>query len=1068
MHVVFVSNCEHAALARTRTLLDRYGQRIGDRAWFTLITRDALDEVHKALRRQASRHTSVACYRSDAVLGLRLEWIVGNHASYDAYGRFAVATERHAKEFPMPLRHAALIARLAGYVHDFGKASQRFQEKLAMSLARPDPQSQSDIVRHEWLSAWLMRFLSAQGPALAIDAPTLTLAWREMRHREGAAAGPLDKDQAPVADGLTSATDALLWAVCTHHGAMGGSLTRERGIDGSAHVHLERGACPLSNITLAREGAFAIPTALQDTQRWAALFHAINKTAARLEGLTRAAPYWEGVMLMARAALIFADHKVSSETFDGTPEDDILFANTKKATEAPIPERSIRAKRGRKAAAQVLSRKLDQPLSWHLQQVGDRAGDNIRMFAGDDLPCVDRNLVRAILEQRAAPSSRFTWQDHAVDHVRTQPGGRLVFNVASTGAGKTLANLKLAFAMRPDSARLAVAFNLRSLTAQTFAAFQKDVSRIGMPDVFARDFACLLGERGTITMDFSREDEDDVAAEDAIDLEGAKDLNPPEWLSAIAKGRADDDKAAERLAQLIASPALVSTMDWIVAAGEPGQQDRHAKAFIRVTSSDLILDEVDSYDIKAAVAVMRIVQTAASFGRNVIVSSATLNPALAKGICLAFAQGRRVQEALFGAQPWHLTLVSDKLAPVSRRAPTVDEADDFYRSTLRALAERLTTEPVTKRYAIAPVDTKESFALAIATWAARLHDTHAATPAGLSCRLSIGLVRVANVRQCMEIAESLRADPDRRFVVTTYHAQDVLQRRAWKEKHLDGILSRGPNQPWVESLCGAYPEIREARNDVRLVVVATPVEEVGRDHDFDWAIIEPSSMHSIVQTAGRVNRHRRRPLGDKQINIALLSRNWRDLENAGKVDKIFVRPGLETDNPDGKTTHPHHNLYDLMCTTEGAPPDGILDAGLVFGENARKTRFAQYDENAVKEQVRKAIPIIGREPGFETHFMLKAFFEPKYGYPLRDNNPPRFTISIIHERQQFAMANQKGGVDTQHAGVVIVDDIPTSEIWLTPHWDAIAKPGTPLLASIRLNDGIMPSAIRLTWHGIRT
>lgn len=40
------------------------------------------------------------------------------------------------------------------------------------------------------------------------------------------------------------------------------------------------------------------------------------------------------------------------------------------------------------------------------------------------------------------------------------------------------------------------------------------------------------------------------------------------------------------------------------------------------------------------------------------------------------------------------------------------------------------------------------------------------------------------------------------------------------------------------------------------IVVATPLEEAGRDHDFDWAVIDPSSAQSIVQTSGRVNRHR--------------------------------------------------------------------------------------------------------------------------------------------------------------------------------------------------------------------
>lgn len=35
-------------------------------------------------------------------------------------------------------------------------------------------------------------------------------------------------------------------------------------------------------------------------------------------------------------------------------------------------------------------------------------------------------------------------------------------------------------------------------------------------------------------------------------------------------------------------------------------------------------------------------------------------------------------------------------------------------------------------------------------------------------------------------------------------------------------------------------------------MLATAVAEVGRDHDYDWAIVEPSSMRSIIQLAGRV------------------------------------------------------------------------------------------------------------------------------------------------------------------------------------------------------------------------
>lgn len=1067
MHVVFIANCEQSALARTRTLLDRYALRIGDRAWATLITCDALDEAYKALRRQASRHTSVACYRSDAVFGLRLVWIVGNREHYDTHERFAVATQAHPKAFPMPFRHAALIARLGGYVHDFGKASERFQGKLDKSRHEYNPASQGDAIRHEWLSAWLMRHLLSTGQPLDLNADVLTQAWEDMKRASeaGDTDCPTDINSLPMGTHLNTAQDVLLWAVGTHHGAIGGSLTRANGLDGGEHIHKERGPVR-ENVTLKPGRIFDSASAPQDVARWAALYQAINKTATRIQDIDRPAPYWEGVMLLARAALIFADQKVSSETFGNIREDGILFANTKPCKTLPPTLRKPAKK------TKPIYRTFDQPLSWHLQEVGDRAAENVRMFAGDDLPVVDRNLVRATLARRAGPGSRFLWQDQAVDQVRAQSGGQLIFNVASTGAGKTLANLKMAFALRPDAVRLAVAFNLRSLTMQTFTAFRKDLAHVD-GDAFDRDFACLLGDRGLPGKDPTdsrydesrdKEDEDDVAGDDPVDLEGAAGLKLPAWLEVIAKGRSDDEASAIRLTKLIASPVLVSTMDWIVAAGEPGQQQRHAKALVRVANSDLILDEVDSYDVRATVAVMRVVQIAASFGRNVIVSSATLNPELAKGLCLAYARGRQVCDALFGAQPWRLTLVGDKFAPVSRLSTSTEQADAFYRDTMRAMAEQLTSEPVTKRYAIASVDSQAAFLTTIADAAVQLHEANSSTPPGLSCRLSIGLVRVAEVKTCMEIAERLCVDG--RFIVTAYHARDVLQRRAWKEKHLDNVLSRADGQPWVEALCKAYPPIREATGDIRLIVVATPVEEVGRDHDFDWAIIEPSSMHSIIQTAGRVNRHRRRPLADEQINVILLSRNRRAL--AG--DKaVFVRPGLEI-KMNGETTHRSHDLNDLMrASGNGAlSPGGALDTGLIFAES-RKTIFAKCDEEATAQLMRKAQKIIGREPGYEMHFMAKSFVAGTEGYPLREKSPS-IDVLIDLNLRQFSLAGKVSGAkNTPILGTVSVEAIPDCGVWLTPSWDdgEMEALGNKLLLSCRSNNDHPLSKITLTWHGAR-
>ena len=500
-------------------------------------------------------------------------------------------------------------------------------------------------------------------------------------------------------------------------------------------------------------------------------------------------------------------------------------------------------------------------------------------------------------------------------------------------------------------------------------------------------------------------------------------------------------------------------MDWIVAAGEPGQQDRHAKALIRVANSDLILDEVDSFDVKATVAVMRVVQVAAMFGRNVIVSSATLNAALAEGLCLAYAKGREIHDAMFGKRPWHLTMVSDQFDPGSLTNPTTHDAGQFYRKVMNDAAQRLRGAPPLRRYRLADAPNEDAMLTVIAEQANTLHKGNAFTPNGLPCRVSIGLIRVANIGPCMEIAEHLRADG--RFFVTAYHAQDVAQRRAWRERMLDRILDRRDDK-WIDALCEEFPDLVDRTGDLRLIVVATPVEEVGRDHDFDWAIIEPSSMHSIIQTAGRVNRHRRRPLDDGKRNVCILQRNMRGL----RVEPIaFTMPGLEIkdgNSDSGATTHPSHDMSKMLSPVADWPrPNAAIDAGLVFDDGGRKTLFAQCDENAVSLQIARARPVLERANGYQTHFMFDSFAAE---YPLRDS-PRRTEYGLDLVEGKFHLI----GTEDEKAGRLDIRPVPQSGVWLTPELNALAQ-DRPLRIGrteyANKNGDCFPvETIRVHWHG---
>jgi len=1077
MNVIFISNCEKKAVSRTRSLIDRYATRIGERAWTTPITEQALDEVMRALRRHASRHTSVACYRNDRVVGMRLIWIVGNRQHYDKEGRFAVSTQQKTKEMPMFIRHAALVAALSGYGHDLGKASVRFQEKLRASRwAGKDagtPASRDanrDAVRHEWLSAWLMDYILKAG---RVDMDGLKSGWDALQNL---ARGPRDNvKRLDFVSDLGSGLDAVKWAVCTHHGAMGGELAQ--GPNHAWHVRAESPEWK-ENLTLEGGKGFdgkGTSDSIGDTEdcaRWTHLLKNIHDHAGRIASIDRCRDYWEPVFLAARAALILADHKISSQDYPesgkpGYTDDNILYANTKSLNPPLAAPTSLFVKpsesRGstKKQSSPTPIRRLDQPLSWHLQSVGDLAAQFVRMIAADDLPCVQRTLVDDVLERRSTPYSPFAWQDVAADATGRMASGGLVFNVAGTGAGKTLGNLKMALAMRRANARLAVAFNLRSLTTQTHAAFGRHIKPMDAAG-FHRDFACLLGSRGVAHPDAANQDEDDMDEAAIDDVEGAQALEIPGWLSQLCNRGTPNN-----LVKLIAAPVLVSTMDWIVAAGEPGQQDRHAKALIRVSTSDLILDEVDSYDVRASVAVMRVVQTAASFGRNVIVSSATLNPELARGIAAAYAAGRRCFQAVSGQgaaaqQDWHMMIVHDDPAmpPVQIKSPCVDKANGFYRERMQAIASQIRSKAATKRYRIVPAPSQDRFFSAVADEAVGLHEQWAAQPAGLACRVSIGLIRVANVSTCMDLAERLRTDG--RFTVCAYHAKDLLERRAWREVWMDRILYRGDGQ-WIEALKEAVPGLDAVTGDVRLIIVATPVEEVGRDHDFDWAIIEPSSMQSVIQTAGRVNRHRRMPIEAGAYNIALLSKNLRALRKP--EGRCFVWPGLEAEGKDAKSTHPQHDMQDLMLAAlagEGAGEGGgegcgedVLDAGLVFDSDRRKTRFAQYDENSVRQQIDQVLPIIERLPGRAMGLILKAYAR---DYPLRDSAPPmRY---IVHWQECELMLN---GI--KKTGSVKIEAEQPSGTWLCPPLAAVVQEGRLSLDVSRREKPVTGATV--TWNGVK-
>lgn len=877
MHIILISACAKKSLKRTRAVLDSYALRAGDATWMTPITRAGLIELRMLLRRGASRNTAVACYQNDGRKQMKLLWIVGNTRKFGTSGAYPVATQARRKSpFPAWAKVAALLADSAGHMHDIGKFGEAFQAKLR------SPGPKADDVRHEWLSLFVVRHLC--------DGKSWAQAW---------ASDPDDYiDLKPFDGQLVSARDALWFMIATHHRlpAANGQNPLTGKIGNKAHVrdssHVPRPMCEPEPATLK----------------------IIHHRLAKLAALSAHDDplYWRALALFARMALILADHSVSAEKHEHPSAP--AYANTDRKTG-----------------------KMNQGLDWHLKTVGRVAGSMVFNMLTLAPPSLSSDGMARI---RRRATGRYVWQESAARALAASADKHdcphLVFNMAGTGSGKTRMNLRALCELSPGRpVRVATALNLRTLTLQTGDAY---ATQIG---VDRDELACVIGDRLTRALyaykqEAFADDDENPLAEDFSAFGDFEYNDAPLWLAGfLAK--------SPQLGKIIGAPLLVSTIDFLIAAGEPNRQGHHALAALRLMSSDLILDEIDGYDTMPLVAVVRLVMLAAFFGRNVVVSSGTLSPPVAVAVWRAFQRGIEMRAALHAETADFVTVAIDDLTkPLVLKA---DDAENFRRGYDKKVETIMAALAQGERYRIPCLQKIEQTNLAglkddIIAAACRLHDHHHLLDPATGKRISFGLVRMANINPAVDVAKYLSANlPHAR--IACYHSQHFPLQRFHIERRLDALLTRKEGDAHLF----ADPEVRAAiaaakGEDVLLVVVATPVEEIGRDNDFDWAVIEPSSAQSIVQTAGRVNRHRLRKI--EQPNVAILQFNWKFLDSGGKDDRpVFTKPGLE--GSDALYNHDLEKLFDWQTLRHK------LDATARFGDH----QFARLDDCSLEAATKK-------------------------------------------------------------------------------------------------------------------
>ncbi|MDY0308374.1 MAG: type I-F CRISPR-associated helicase Cas3f, partial [Castellaniella sp.] len=632
MNVLLVSQCSKRALTETRRILDQFAERRGDRTWQTAITQAGLDTLRRLLRQTARKNTAVACHWIRGRDHSELLWIVGDARQFNAEGTVPTNTTasnvlRTGDEnawHHLPLMTA--LAALAALLHDLGKATQAFQDRLGNPGLR-----ERNHYRHEWVSVrlfqafvgqdddtgWLQRLADCAAPGA--DAKAFEALWLD--HASGRLLRdgrdePQARQHLPFAH-LPPLAQAVAWLVFTHHRLPCLPVQKAQDVDAQdmdddRRVHHRFGARPrslnqnaLDDVLLRISADWNEPRENVPASTLAAHWYfphglpviqpAWRKQAARyarkLQELLQATgqrtvlhdPF---AMHVVRLCLMLADHHYSSLTDAAArapylSKDYPLYANTCRNN---YHNGSCPCLQDRRQAP-IFNQTLDE----HLLGVQAHA-----TLVARSLPSLTHSLPalknHKPLKKRSA-DPRFAWQDKAADlaasvRARAAQQGAFIVNMASTGCGKTLGNARVmnALADQATGLRCAFAMGLRTLTLQTGRVFQNDLQ------LNDEQLAIQVGGAASRALFEYWEQQAEAtgsASSQALLDEAGTVLYEGNDQHPLLQRLTDDAKARA----LIAAPLLVCTVDHLTPATESLRGGRQIAPMLRLLTSDLVLDE---------------------------------------------------------------------------------------------------------------------------------------------------------------------------------------------------------------------------------------------------------------------------------------------------------------------------------------------------------------------------------------------------------------------------------------------------------------------------------------------
>lgn len=904
MIVTFISQCDKKAINRTRRVLDAFANRIGDNTWQTVITEDGLLAVKQLLRKTVTKNTAVSCHWIRSRSRSELVWIVGNRNKFNKEGVVPVNSTKKSilhnewEDGWENLQVISLASSIAGLFHDFGKANNLFQDKLNPRIKT----KLSEPYRHEWVSLrlfqafvgssddkeWLQKLATAN---IGTEKEVLTSIIKDSEH---------SCYNDPFAQ-MPSFAKFVAWLIVSHHrlpvynGEHEPDLKQAKDwfsmFDASWNSTNHKNT-DWTHEDKSKNWTFSLGTPLV-SKTWNQKAKELSKRALNCQQLL--SHDWLNqtfVMHLSRLVLMLSDRYYSAQ--DNTDKSKswqdssyLAYANTDK------------------------NKQLKQQLDEHNLAVAHYAFKFARQLPRFRSELANLGLKQSLikgLNTKTDNKQSFTWQDTAYAlakklQEKANEQGFFGINMASTGKGKTIANARIMYGLADEDkgCRFSIAMGLRTLTLQTGKALTDN--RLLDSD----EVATMIGSQAvqkifngatnsqTIDNPFVVLGSESLEQEDDFDI-----IYDYSSYDGLLKTWFD---SRPKIQKMLHTPVLVSTIDHLTPATEGVRGGKQIAPMLRLLTADLILDEPDEFGLDDLPALTRLVNWAGMLGAKVLLSTATMPPALAYALFSAYQAGRKsFDEAVKPHQSQKPIVCAwfDEFGCVDSQSSDFQtfrkQHDQFIDKRLNHLEKEALILRKAKLIDIANTMKQtpiQNLADTIQSHAIILHNNHHQQhPTGK--KVSIGVVRIANIKPLVATAQALFSKPaptNYTIHYCVYHSQFTLAQRSLIEEKLDSVLNRKNITQLFD-----FPEIKKVISTATeqnhlFIVLATSVAEVGRDHDYDWAIAEPSSMRSLVQLAGRIQRHRQQTPTSE--NMYILRKNYKALVGESPA---YTRPGYESKN----------------------------------------------------------------------------------------------------------------------------------------------------------------------------